>query len=318
MQAKGSPPPVGVIFDTALTSSEHVLALAALYKLQSAREARVASLSVSRSDLRTAALCDALLRFFSGTASRSPMPIGMPTVAARGQTPNAMAEAVLGALTAGGEPRHPNGIAKINDTADVAAVIRNGISAQQPDNGAVVIAGPLSNLAAAMALPDLAGLVAKRIRVLTVAVTAENLRADLAAARRVFKDWTGPVVLVQTPEIAFPGAELEARFAWSADNPVREAYQSFQKMPYDAPLQSAAAVLYAVRPESDLFTLSPPGVIELMDNGDTNFTSVANGKHRVLRPVANRQEDAVNTLVELITGQPASPARGGRGGGKQE
>jgi hypothetical protein len=75
MQAKGNAPPVGAIFDTALSRSEHVLAMAVLYKLQTARELRVASLSVSRADLRATALCDALVRFLSGSGSRNAAPI---------------------------------------------------------------------------------------------------------------------------------------------------------------------------------------------------------------------------------------------------
>jgi hypothetical protein len=109
------------------------------------------------------------------------------------------------------------------------------------------------------------------------------------------------------------------RLAWAENHPVREAYQAHQKMPYDAPLASAAAVLHAARPESEWFTLSPPGVIEVLDTGATRFSASASGSHRTLKLAANQREAAVQGIIELVAAQPpAASGRGGRGGGKQE
>ena len=229
MQAKGIAPPVGALLDTALGRSEHVLAMAVLYKLQAARELRVASLSVSRADLRAAALCDALARFLSGSGTRNAAPVAMAGREVQALAANPMIEAVLGERTTAGEPRYPHGIKKLNDTAEVAAMIRNGISAQQPDNAVVVVTGPLSDIAAAMVLPDMKELVPKRVRTLVIAATPDELRADLPAARRVLADWASPLVFVETPGLAFPGAQLEQRFAWTMNHPVREAYKAFQE-----------------------------------------------------------------------------------------
>jgi hypothetical protein len=313
MQAKGNAPPPGAIFDTALTRSEHVLAMAVLYKLQAARELRVASLSVSRADLRAAALCDALARFLSGSGSRNVAPVAMSMREMQALTAGPMIEAVLRERTPTGEARYPQGINKLNDTADVAAMIRNGISAQQPENAAVVVTGPLSNIAAAMALPDMKDLVPKRVRALVIAASPDELRADLPAARKVLADWAAPVVFVVMPGLVFPSAQLEPRFAWAMNHPVRVAYQAFQTMPYDAPLQSAAGVLFAARPASDFFTLSAAGNLEIADNGTVRHQAAAAGTRKILGIAANQQEAAVQALVELVTAQPpAAPA--GRGG----
>jgi len=312
MQAKGNAPPVGAIFDTALSSSQHVLAMAALYHLQAARETRVASLSVSLPDLRVVAFCDALARYLS--ASRNTAAIGMPTPQMQALAQNRMAEAVLGERTPAGEPRYPHGIMKLNDTADVAATIRNGISAQQPGNATVIVAGPLSNVAAAMVLPDMAELTPKRVRVLVLAASADDLRSDLAAARKILADWPTPLVLVDAPGVVFPGAQLESRFVWAMNSPVREAYRAYRPMPYDAPLQSAIAVLHAVRPASEFFNLSVAGTIEVAENGSTRFQP-GTGTRRLLRLAENQQEAAVQALVELVTAQPPQPQTGrGRGG----
>jgi hypothetical protein len=309
------------MFDTALSRIEHVLAMAVLYKLQAMREARVASMSVSRTDLRTASFCDALVRFLAGGGGRGgAAPIGVPSGGSAEPMPNAMAEAVLGAKTPTGDPRYPYGISKLNDTADVAALIRNGISAQQPDNGVVFVAGPLSNLAAAWALPDLAPLVPKRVRALVISAGAEELRADLKSARKILASWPSPVVLADIPNLSYPGAQLDQRFAWSANgHPVADAYRAFQTMPYDAPMQAAAAALFAIRFESPLFTLSAPGTIEIQDDGRTKFTPSPQGSHKMLHLADNQNDAAVQALADLISAQPPAPpaGRGGRGPVKQ-
>lgn len=310
---------MGAIFDTELSRSEHVLAMAVLYKLQTGREVRVASLSVSRADLRATAFCDALARFLAGAGGRNVAPVGMSNRPMQALAASPMIDAILGEKTPAGEVRYPHGIKKLNDTADPAAMVRNGISAQQPENGVVVVAGPLTNLVAAMALPDVKDLVPKRVRVLVIAATADELRADLPAARKVFAEWAGPVVFVEAPGLVFPGAQLEPLFAWAMNHPVREAYKAFQTMPYDAPLQSAAAVLYAARPASELFTLSAGGTLQVDDNGNVRHQA-GGGTRKMLRIAADQQAAAVQALVQLVTEQPAAPAagRGGRGGPPQQ
>ncbi len=319
MQAKGNAPPVGAMFDAAFSRSEHVLAMAVLYKLQTARELRVASLSVGRADLRASALCDALARYFTGPGSRNIAPVAMSNHEMQALAATPMIDAVLTERTPTGELRYPQGIKKLNDTAEAAAMIRNGISAQQPGNGVVVVAGPLSNVAAAMALPDVKDLVPKRVRALVIAATPEELRADLAASRRVLTEWASPIVFVEVPELKFPSDQLESRFTWAPNHPVREAYKAYQTMPYDAPLASAAAVLYAARPGSELFTLSNAGTLEVADNGTVRHQPSATGTRKIVRIAPNQQEAAVQALVELVTAQPAAPAagRGGRGGPPQ-
>jgi len=244
MQLKGGAAPVGVMFDTALSRIEHVLAMAVLYKLQALREARVASVAVSRPDIRAAAFCDVLVRFLAGGGRGGPAPIGIPSGTVQDQAPDPMADALLNARNEGGEPRYARGISKLNDTADVAALIRNGISAQQPENGVVFVAGPLSDLAAAWALPDLAALAPKRVRALVISASADELNSDLKAARKILASWPSPIFFADIPNLAYPGAQLDERFAWSMKHPVADAYRAYQHMPYDAPLQAAAAALY--------------------------------------------------------------------------
>lgn len=314
VQAKGSKPPIGVVFDGAVGESiDAMLGLAVLYGLRAGNELRVASLSVSEHDPRAASLCDAIARYYV-PSPRGAALIGMATGAQSTGGAMPMAEAVLGKRNADGKPRYPRVVEKWKDTADVAALMRNGMSAQQPENGAVVVAGPLTNLAAALALPDTTDYIKARIRSLAIAANESDIKKDLAAARKVLGDWPGPVVFAsaELATLVFPGSTLDQRFAATPDHPIADAYRAFHTMPYDAPLTAGAAVFYSAHPDSPLFKLSEPGTITLLDDGKTRFTPGTQGRHRMLLAAPGQTEAAIKTLADLPPKHPVQNT-GGRG-----
>ncbi len=315
MQAKGKPP-VGVVYDGAVGESiEAMLGLAVLYGLRAGGELRVAALSVSGHDARSASLCDAIARYYV-PQTRGAVPVGMNAAGASGSTGSMpMADAVLGKRGADGKARYARVVDKWKDTADVTALIRNAISAQQPENGVVVLAGPATNLAAAMALPDIADYIEKRVRMLAIAANEADFRKDIAAARKVLSDWPGPIVLAGTDveALKFPGATLDQRFAATPDHPVADAYRAFHSMPYDASLAAGAAVFYAVHPNSELFTVSEAGTITVLDDGKTRFAAGGSGKHRLLRVAEGQTEAAIKALADLPPKHPVEGRGGGRG-----
>ena len=79
-----------------------------------------------------------------------------------------MLSAVLANHVADGRG-YPRARAVLNDTADPVAVIRNGLSAQIDQNGAVVLAGPPVNLLGVIARPDGRDWVTRKARVLSIA-----------------------------------------------------------------------------------------------------------------------------------------------------
>jgi hypothetical protein len=85
---------------------------------------------------------------------------------------------------------------------------------------------------------------------------------------------------------------------------VADAYRAYKQMPYDRPTWDPTAALYAVRPERGYFSLSPPGRIEVDDEGHTSFSAEAGGKHRYL--VVNEIERArtLEALIDLATQPP--------------
>src|SRR5262245_62474547 len=207
MQTQGQgKPPVGIIFDCGLGASiNEALALALLYGLEGKNEARVISLSVSKPNLKAAALCEAVARFSGGASSGaagavgSTLPVGL---ADEGKSPEdtPMLTVPLSKLNDAGAPLYNHGIEKLTDTAEVRALIRNALT-QQPDQSCVVVlTGPATNLARTLDLPGVKELIARKARFLSVAGGAypdgppqSNIKADIAAAKKLFAEWPTPM-----------------------------------------------------------------------------------------------------------------------------
>src|SRR5215510_3469058 len=79
-------PPLGIIFDSAMGFSiDSALALALLYGLEGKGGVRLTSISVSNSNLKAAAFCEAVGRFYAGATSPEfraffrGLPVGLAT-----------------------------------------------------------------------------------------------------------------------------------------------------------------------------------------------------------------------------------------------
>jgi inosine-uridine nucleoside N-ribohydrolase len=313
-------PPVGILFDTGLGNRiDEALALALLYGLDGKGEARVIALSVSKPNLKAAALCEAIARFYAGASNGAfgavgrTLPIGL---AERGNlsedTP--MLTVPLARRGADGKPLYSHGIEKLTDTAEVRALIRNAL-AQQPDQGCIVVlTGPATNLAQVLDLPGAKEIIKNRVRLLSLAGGAYpngapqfNIKADVAAAKKLFAEWPTPIVAVGEEvgtALPYPAASIEKDFAWSPAHPIADAYRAHQPMPYDAPTAALSAVLHAIRPQENYFKLSEPGTISVLEDGRTQFTPTAEGQHRYAMLEATQQERVLNTFIELASAKP--------------
>src|SRR5262252_8980977 len=100
MQAQDRKPPLAVLFDSSIEDElGQVLALTMLLGDEAKREIRLSSLSVSRNNLKLAAFCDLMRRFF-GVSPVIGMATGGP---ARSNVPP-MIEAVLSKQAEGDKP----------------------------------------------------------------------------------------------------------------------------------------------------------------------------------------------------------------------
>ena len=320
--------PVGVAFDASLDDVDQVLALAMLYGFEGRRQVRVQAVSTSRFNLLYAAFLDVVARFYGGeqpgdvTSNRVPAPIGMSATGKREINEAApMVSAVL-AKHVGNGKGYPRGIAALNDTADPVALIRNALSAQVDQNGAVVLAGTPVNLLGLVALPDGRDWASRKVRVLSIAAgrfaggsVDPLIRRDVAGFRTLLAEWPAPIVMVgaeMNEALPFPGHSLESGTAWAPNHPIVDAYRAYGPMPNNAPSRALAAVLHAVSPADSYYETSPPGEITIGNDGRTTFSPSPVGRHRYLIPKPDQKERVLQKYVELVTAQP--PPRPGRGG----
>ncbi len=292
-----------MVFDSDLGNRiDSVLAMALLFGFAGKNDWRVASLSVSKPNLKAAAFCAALSRFYLGPMSERTLPVGLADQGARPEdTP------ILTVPLA--KPVYQHAITKLTDTAEVTALIRNALTAQQDQNAVVILAGPATNLAKLLTLPGAAEVIARKVKFLSLA-GGPNLKADVPAARKLFAEWPSPIVAYgdDTGDApVFPASSIEKDFAWATDHPVVDAYRASAPMPFDAPTGDMTPVLYAARPQEGYFKLSEPGAIAMLDDGRVKFTPSADGKHRQLSLDPAQKDRIVRVYTEVASLKPNPP-----------
>lgn len=311
---------VAILFDTGLGNRiDEALAMALLYGLDGKNEARVIALSVSKPNLKAAAFCEAIARFYAGPSSGAFGAFGrtLPTgLAEDGKLPEdtPMLTVPLAKRSEDGKPLYSHGVEKLTDTAEVRALIRNAL-AQQPDQSCVVVlTGPATNLAKVLELPGAKDLIKSKVRFLSVTGGAYpsgasefNFKTDIPAAKKLLAEWPTPIIAAGDEvgaALPYPATSIEKDFAWTPAHPIVDAYRAFKPMPYDAPTAALAAVLYAIRPQAGDFKLSEPGNISVLEDGRTKFTPAPEGKHRYLILDPAQQERVLKTFIELASAKP--------------
>ncbi len=302
---------------------DQVLALALLFGLQNQREAREASVSVSRYNLARTQFCDILA---AATRTPSPFaranPVGMSIHGKRDDTVPALLQPALAKQAANGEPAYPTEIQKLTDTADAAALIRNGFTAQADGNAVAVLCGPPTNLLDLLALPDAHDWIVSKVRGLVIAAGGfddgaspdPELASDRAAMRELLDTWPTPVVFAGSelgPALAYPAASFDTDFAWAPNHPVVDVYResTYGQGSQDVPSQAMAAVLHAVHPDEGYFAVSELGEVTIEDDGRTKFRPAADGNHRYLIFDPAKKQQVLEIYTEMVSLKPPEPRR---------
>lgn len=311
---KGKPSP-GIFIDSDYQSIDSVLAISLIYGMQNKNDCRMEIMSMSRPNIPGAAFLDVVERFYHGPAANFAQiaAIGMPDRGKPLVTPAAYVTPLKRAK-ADGTPVYNVEIARLVDTADPGTLYRNYLEAQYDGNAALVLAGPASNLAAALDFRGLKPLIASKLKFIVFATGPNNIhvRGDLPAAKRLFAEWPTPIFVVgEDPgnQLPFPGASIEKFTAASPDHPVAEAYSAWKPMPYDAPSWAMTAALYAGRPHAGYFKVSDSGSFDVKGDGSLAFTPRTDGKHASLLFDPAQKDKILADYVELASAKPAPPRR---------
>ena len=168
-----------------------------------------------------------------------------------------------------------------------------------------------------LAIPDGKEWAAKKARVLSIAggrfdggAADSVIEADVAGFRKLLADWPTQIVMAGAElndALPFPGSSLDAIAAWAPNHPVVDAYRAFKAMPYDAPSQALAAVLYAVSPEDNYFELSEPGTISVRRQRPDTIHALTRRQASLLDRQARSEGACSGDLREDGQSQPPPP-----------
>lgn len=305
------------------TRIDALLAMAMLNGFAVKNEARQIALGTSKPQLAAAQLAEVVASFYANRPPGMGMTlVGLPE-GPQLQEPALLAAATLATTTAEGNLKYTSTITRVLDTPDTAVLIRNQLLAQNDGTATIVVAGPATGMVRLMQLYGAMPQIQSKVKQLVLAAGSFGsgaidpaIKADIAAARRLFAEWPTPIVVVGTEvgdALPYPGASIATDFEWSPVHPVADAYRLAGSMPYDAPAPALAAVLHAVKSDEKFFGLSGPGTISVQDDGSLRFAPSADGMHRYLIADPAQKERVLGMYTELVAAKPREPRR--RGGG---
>jgi hypothetical protein len=231
MQFGRGKPSAGAFFDSEFTTLDSLLALALLYGAQGKNECRIAAVTCSRPNLKTVGFINHVQTYYNGPSrsfSRT-APVGMRTEGNPGGTPKAyLAD-------------FDNQVKSVLDTADPNTLLRNYLQAQYDQNAFMILAGPATNLAGALASPVVTNLLKAKLKYLIVAGTPDP----------ILKNWPTPV-MVAGPDLgeALPFPDFTPE---DLASPIAAAWKTWNPNVSPIPSTAVAAALYAARPKEEYF-----------------------------------------------------------------
>lgn len=131
-----------------------------------------------------------------------------------------------------------------------------------------------------------------------------NIMQDIESSIIVFNEWPSRIVASGFEigkMILYPHESILDDFSDEETNPLCISYKLFDKMPYDRPVWDLTSVLYAVEPEENYFSLSPPGTIYINSEGDSHFIANKEGRHQHLKLDSMNTDRILERLVETVT-----------------
>ena len=311
--------PVKLIFDTDMGNDiDDALALGVIHALQSRGECELLAVTLSKDNDFAAPFVDLVNTFYG----RGNVPLG---VVRKGKTPEDsryLTDTVK--ASDNGQPRYPHKLQSGKDAPEAVSLLRQTLAAQPDRSVVLVVVGFSTNILRLLDSPadqhsPLAGkeLVTQKVRLLSMMagmfseknrIKEYNVWIDSPAAQRVFGEWPTPLVASGFEigqAIKFPASSIERDFGYVKHHPLKQAYELYQKMPYDRETWDLTSVLYAVRPDHGYFGLSPTGRIRVDAQDITQFENAASGQQRYLTVTADQITRVREALIQLASQPPS-------------
>ena len=238
---------------------------------------------------------------------------------------------------------------RLNDgrmTPEAVGLLRETLTAQ-PDGSVVMIqVGYSTNLARLLRSdPDAISmfngreLIARKVRFLSIMAgnfgetlfegkvipkgsPEFNLEADVTSAQALFANWPTPIVASGFEigiNLLYPPESITRDFRYSEHHPIPDTYRTLCNEELQPTRQGACsrvqgtpdltAVLYAVRPDRNYFSLSNAGRITVLNDGSSSFEEVVGGRHRHLILHKSQKARALEAMVMLASQPPTHHAR---------
>ena len=311
--------PVKLIFDTDMGNDiDDALALGVIHALQSRGECELLAVTLSKDNDFAAPFCDLVNTFYG----RGQILLG---VVRNGKTPEDsryLTDTVK--ASDNGQPRYPRKLQSGKDAPEAVGLLRKTIAAQPDRSVALVVVGFSTNIlrlldSSADQHSPLTGkeLVTQKVRLLSMMagmfseknrIKEYNVWIDSPSAQRVFGEWPTPLIASGFEigqAIKFPASSINRDFGYVPHHPLKQAYELYQKMPYDRETWDLTSVLYAVRPDHGYFGLSPAGRIRVDEKDVTQFDAADGGQQRFLTVNAEQIARVREALIQLASQPPS-------------
>lgn len=311
--------PIPLIFDTDIGNDvDDALALGVIHALMSRGECELLAVTITKEDFQSAQFVDAVNTFYG----RGKIPIGI----VHGGAPSEPSKFTgLANVQDDGKRRFPHDLVKPSGVEDAVVLLRRMLAKASDHSVVIVQVGFSTNLARLLASPPdkvcpLPGveLVRRKVRLLSVMAGAfvpangprqpeYNVKIDVPSAKKLSAEWPTPIGYSGFEiglAVTYPAESILRDFRYVAHHPLSEAYTLYMPPPHERPCWDLTSVLYAIRPNDHYFEMSPPGQVQVTDEGVTNFEVRPDGRHRYLILKPEQKVQVREALRELASEPP--------------
>ncbi len=307
-----------VIFETDMGNDiDDALALDMLYKYQNMGMVDILGISVNKDNQYAAQFIDIMNTWYG----YPDIPIAVVRDGIDDPTPTNFCELVYKYRDLQGEA-FQGSVSDYEKLSESVTFYRKVLSAQ-PDSSVVIISvGFLTNLSRLMdsvadSISSMTGkeLIEKKVKYLSLMggnfngmnPYEYNIINDLGASQNLFARW--PTEIVVSPyevgaSVLFPGEVISKDLAYTESHPLRIAYESYQKMPYNRPTWDLTAVLCVAEGNKEYFSESAYGIISIDSLGGSTFTASDEGFHRYLIADSSQRLKMQARFANLIRQRP--------------